>query len=154
MILIDANALVLLIVGMIDEKLIAKHKRTSIYSEKDYRDLLSAIGSLDRLVILPNVWTEVDNLLNRLSGSHKWPYVTLMKLLVEQTTEEHIASIVGINSDYFISEGLTDSLLIELWKQKQYDFLITGDSKLSDIANAYGIEVYDTVQRRNQNLRE
>ena len=154
MILIDANALVLLVIGLIDKSLISRNKRTSIYSKKDHEDLLLAIGSLGRLVVLPNVWTEVDNLLNRLTGNYKWPYISLVRSLIEQTTEEYLASMTGINSDYFISEGLTDSLLIELGKEKRYDFLITGDSALSDIAIANGIKVYDTVQRRNENLRE
>lgn len=34
MILIDTNALVILILGLIDPKLISKHKRTSIYIEE------------------------------------------------------------------------------------------------------------------------
>ena len=154
MILIDANALVLLIVGMIDENLVGKHKRTSIYSKQDYQELLLAIKDLHNLVVLPNVWTEVDNLLNRFSGNHKWSYITLVKSMLEQTTERYVASVTGGGSDYFISDGLTDALLIELGKEKQYDYLITGDSTLSDIARANGINVYDTVQRRNENLRQ
>ncbi len=154
MILIDANALVLLIVGMIDENLVGKHKRTSIYSRRDYQELRLVIKDFRRLVVLPNVWTEVDNLLNRFSGNHKWSYITLIKSMLEQTTERYVASVTGGVSDYFMSDGLTDALLIELGKEEQYDFLITGDSALSDIARANGIEVYDTVQRRNEDLRK
>ncbi|MGB3851250.1 MAG: hypothetical protein WA958_14870 [Tunicatimonas sp.] len=154
MTLIDANALVLLIVGMVDENLIGKHKRTSIYSKQDYRDLLLAVRDLHSLVILPNVWTEVDNLLNRFSGNHRWSYITLMRSMLEQTTERYVASVMGGKSNHFMSDGLTDALLVELGKEKQCDFLITGDSALSDIARANGIAIYDTVQRRNENLRK
>ncbi len=154
MILIDANALVLLIIGSMDQDLIVKHKRTSIYSKQDYKDLISIIRDLHNLVVLPNVWTEVDNLLNRFSGNYKWPYVSLVRSLAGQTTEKYLASVTGMSSDYFIGDGLTDALLIELGKEKQCDFLITGDSALSDIARANGITVYDTVQRRNENLRK
>ena len=153
MILIDANAFVLLIVGLIDQNLIAKHKRTSIYSVQDHEELLFVIRDLHNLVVLPNVWTEVDNLLNRLSGNYKWPYITLIRSLTERTAEAYLASVDGVKSEYFISDGLTDSLLIELGKNEQYDFLITGDSALSDIAKANGIRVYDTVQRKNDNFR-
>ena len=153
MILIDANAFVLLIVGLIDQNLIAKHKRTSIYSVQDHEELLFVIRDLHNLVVLPNVWTEVDNLLNRLSGNYKWPYVRLIRSLTKQTTEKYLASVNGAESEYFMSDGLTDSLLIELGKHEQYDFLITGDSALSDIAKANGIKVYDTVHRKNENLR-
>ena len=96
MILIDANALVLLIIGLIDQNLVSKHKRTS--------------------------------------------------------TERYLTSKLGVSSAYFVSDGLTDSLLIELGKE--CDLFITGDSSLSNIAIANGIKVYDIVQRRNENLRK
>jgi len=75
MILIDANAFVLLIVGLVDLNLISNHKRTFIYYRKDHKNLLLVIGNYDRLVVLPNVWTEIDNLLNRFSGSYKLKYI-------------------------------------------------------------------------------
>ena len=150
MILIDTNAFVLLILGSIDRGLIKTHKTTSIYSEQDYEDLLTVIGDLRRLVVLPNVWTEVDNLLNSLSGNYKWPYIDLMKELTTQTTERYLSSKSGTDSPYFISIGLTDALLLELGKD--CDLLITSDSDLSDRAVANSINVYDLVKRRNENL--
>jgi len=72
MILIDANALVVLLIGIIDPRLFKTHKTTSIYEEQDYYDLLAIIGDLKNLVVLPNVWTEVDNLLNNFSGNYKY----------------------------------------------------------------------------------
>ena len=152
MILIDANALVLLIIGLIDQNLISKHKRTSTYSKKDYADLLLVIRDFRNLVILPNVWTEVDNLLNRLPGRYRWQYLETVRGLTTQTSERYLASRLGVSSTYFISDGLTDSLLIELGKE--CDLLITADSSLSTIATANGIKVYDIVQRRNENLRK
>ncbi|MDF9800021.1 hypothetical protein OKW21_005284 [Catalinimonas alkaloidigena] len=61
-ILIDSNALVLLIIGLIDQNLIPKHKRTSIYRKKDFERLLNVIKDFNHLIVLPNIWTEVDNL--------------------------------------------------------------------------------------------
>lgn len=150
MILIDTNAFVLLILGLIDRGLIKTHKTTSIYSEQDYEDLLTVIGDLRRLVVLPNVWTEADNLLNRLSGNYKWPYISLMKELTVQTTEKYLTSKLGTHDPSFIRIGLTDALLLEL--SKSCDLLITGDSDLSDLALANGIKVYDIKRKRNENL--
>jgi hypothetical protein len=150
MILIDSNSLILLTLGLINQELISKHKRTSIYTKKDFEDLLLVIKDLNNLVVLPNIWTEVDNILNRLSGNYKWPYIENLKALVTQTTENYLESKLGINSDYFISVGLTDSLILELGKK--CDLLITSDSTLSDIAIANGIKVYDIVKKRNQDF--
>jgi len=152
MILIDSNALILLILGLINQDLIAKHKTTSIYTKRDFEDLLIVIKDLSNLVVLPNIWTEVDNLLNRLSGNYKWPYIEKVKSLVAQTSEQYLKSELGINNDYFISVGLTDSLILELGKK--CDLLITADSTLSDIAIANDIEVYDIVKKRNEDFRD
>lgn len=147
MILIDANALTVLIVGLVDENLIGRHKRTSIYEKQDYYDLLDKLESLDKLVVLPNVWTEVDNLLNDFSGNYRYEYFLRISETIKLTSEKYLSSLKAVESDCFFELGLTDSLLLEY--SKQCNLLITADSKLSDYANAYGILVYDMVKSRN-----
>jgi predicted nucleic acid-binding protein len=152
MILIDSNALVLLMLGLVDPNQIEKHRRTSLYTKKDFQDLLIVIHNWNRLIVLPNIWTEVDNLLNNfLNGNFKWPYINAVKEVVSQSTERYLNSESGVNSDYFLKIGLTDSLIIELGKE--CDLLITADSELSDIARAHGITVYDLVERKNREFK-
>lgn len=150
-ILIDTNALVLLIIGLIDQNLIAKHKRTSLYRKEDFELLLTVIKDFDNLIVLPNIWTEADNLLNSLSGNYKWLYIETPKALEGRSSENYLKSKLGIDSDYFIQVGLTDSLILELGKK--CDLLITADSALSDITLANGIKVYDMIQKRNEDFK-
>lgn len=149
--IIDSNTLVVLIVGLIDPRLFKNHKRTSIYDEEDFLELLSIIGNLDRIVILSNVWAEVDNLLNDFSGNYKYQYITNISNLIKLTTEKYIPSITVIDKDEFYELGLTDSLLLE--EAKGCQLLITSDSKLSDYALASGIQVYDLVKAKNEKLK-
>ncbi len=150
MILIDTNALVVLLVGLIDTRLFKTHDKTSIYDEEDFQDLISVIGEIKKLVVLPNVWTEVDNLLNRFSGNYKFQYVDTISHTIRSTTEKFLASKKAIESKSFYDLGLTDSLLLEY--AKDCKLLITSDSKLSDYAIANGIAVYDMVKSRNERL--
>lgn len=150
MILIDTNALVVLLVGLVDVRLIAKHKRTSIYEEQDFHDLTGRVAALDNLVVLPNVWTEADNLLNDFRGNHKYQYLQEIAGLVKLSTEKYIESKAVVDSPEFFDLGLTDSLLLTY--AVECDLLITSDSALSDYAIANGIEVYDMVKSRNQRL--
>lgn len=150
MILIDINALVLLLIGAIDPRLIKNHKRTSIYEEQDFYDLLAQIGSLDKLIVLPNIWTEVDNLLNGFSGQYKDKYVEEITRIIKSTTEKFLQSAKATESIGFFDLGLTDSLLLE--HAKECKLLITLYSKLSDYAVSAGIQVYDMVKSRNQRL--
>ena len=149
--IIDSNALVVLVIGLIDPKLFKTHKRTSIYDEDDFFELQNVIGSLKQIVVLPNVWTEVDNLLNGFSGNYKYSYISIFANLIELTTETYISSDKVISKYEFYDLGLTDSLILE--KASTCELLITSDSRLSDYASANGIQVYDLVKAKNEKLK-
>ena len=151
MILIDTNSLVVLIIGLIDENLIETHKRTSIYTKKDFQDLLLVIENFENLIVLPNIWTEVDNLLNSFSGNYKWQYLLKIKELIALSSEKYFSTNLAVSSDYFINVGITDSLVLKL--AKECKFIITSDSQLSDIATAEGIKVYDMIRKRNEEFQ-
>jgi hypothetical protein len=148
--LIDANALIILLLGLMDPKLITKHKRTSIYEEQDFDDLVSFIGTIESLIVLPNVWTEVDNLLNNFNRGYKEKYIEQITNTIKLTSEKYLESKIGTVSFGFLDLGLTDSLLLEY--SKECELLITSDSKLSDYAIANGIIVYDIVKNRNERI--
>ena len=148
--LIDTNSLVILLVGLIDPKLINKHRRTSIYEEQDFIDLLEFIGDFKDLIVLPNVWTEVDNLLNNFNRDRKESYIIHITNTIKSTTEKFLESQSAVNNASFYDLGLTDSLLLEY--SKVCKFLITSDSNLSDYAIANGIKVFDLVKNRNNRI--
>lgn len=150
MIVIDANALVVLLVGLIRPTLINRHKRTSIYDDRDFEELILEIGDLSKLLILPNVWTEVDNLLNNFGGQLKNAYVSELKNLTERCQEQYLETEIAAQDVAFYDLGLTDTLLLITAKQQKK--LITSDSLLSDYARAYGIQVYDMVAVANSRL--
>jgi hypothetical protein len=148
--LIDANALIILLIGLIDPKLINKHKRTSIYEERDFYDLISFVGDIKELVVLPNVWTEVDNILNNFTGNYKEKYIEQITNTIKSTTEKFMESKTATESVGFYDLGLTDSLMLEY--SKECKLLITSDSSLSDYAIANGITVFDLVKNRNERI--
>lgn len=151
MIIIDSNALVVLIVGLIDPNLLKNHKRTSIYDEEDFRELLNIVGDLSKVIVLSNVWTEVDNLLNGFSGLYKYRYINSISALIASTTEKSIPAATVTSRYEFYDLGLTDTLILD--EAKNCQLLITSDSMLSDYAIANGIQVYDLVKVKNQKLQ-
>src|SRR5699024_7512380 len=126
------------ILGFMDPNLIQKHKRTSIYEKEDFDTLIDLIGDIEELVVLPNVWTEVDNLLNNFSGNYRNKYIEHITSTIKQTTERFVKSKIATESMGFYELGLTDSLILEY--SKECELLITSDSSLSDFAVANGIE--------------
>lgn len=151
MFLIDTNALIVLLLGIIDKRLILTHKKTSIYEVKDYENLSNFIGNFSNLLVLPNVWTEVDNLLNSFTGNQKYKYIIAIKSLIEKTSEKYFESKNIVHNYTFELVGITDSLLLEV--AKDCKFLITSDSKLSDLAIANDILVYDIILKRNERIK-
>lgn len=149
--LIDTNALVVVILGSIDTKLLITNRRTSIYEEQDYHDLVNVIGNIEELVVLPNVWTETDNLLKNSIGNRKYEYIEIFKETVKKTTEKFLETKLAYENFSFFELGLTDTLLLEY--SRNCELLITSDSKLSDQARARGIEIFDVVQNRNLRLQ-
>lgn len=145
---IDTNSLLLLLVGIMDIRQIKSHKRLSIYDEQDFYDLLSLIADFKSLVVLPNVWTEVDNLLNNFQGNLKDRYVFEIK----KSTEKYLETIQATESYAFYDLGITDSLLLNY--AAHCEMLITSDSKLSDYAISREIKVYDLVLQKNKRISQ
>lgn len=151
MVVIDCNSLILLILGFIDPNLINKHKRTSIYDVEDFYKLLRVIEAIENLVVLPNVWTEVDNLLNSFKGSRKLKYVDVLISTIKATSERYIPSNTLKKESAMFDLGITDSLLLEL--AGEASLLITSDSRLSDYATSKGILVYDLKKIKNKSFQ-
>lgn len=135
-----------------DPRIINSHKRTSIYEVDDYYKLVKVIGDINQLVVLPNIWTETDNLLKDFNRNHKDRYVSGIIDLLQKTSEKYIESTSIIEDrNVFYNLGLTDTLILH--HATKCKFLITSDTKLSDHAIALNIPIYDMVKERNQKFK-
>lgn len=152
MILIDSNSLLVLILGLMNPTLINKHSKTSIYEEEDFHNLIATIKNLESIVVLPNIWTEVDNLLNKFTGNQKELYVKRIIETIKITSEKYLESKMVENNYSFYDLGLADTLILEC--AKDCEMLITSDSQLSDYARAFGINVYDMKELKNERLKQ
>lgn len=103
-------------------------------------------------MVLPNIWTEVDNLLNKhYNKKYKELYVKKIIETIKCTTEKYLASSLIENNSAFYDLGLTDTLILE--HAKFCKLLITSDSKLSDYAFSKGIKVFDMKKMANEKLK-
>ena len=111
---IDANLIVLLVVGLAGRDLIARHRRTRTFAVEDYDRLIRAISRVGKLRVTPNTLTEASNLL----GQHREPQRSrlLLKLrdLIEQSPETVVASADAARRDVFPRLGLADAALLEI----------------------------------------
>ncbi len=110
---IDANLLVLLVVGSVGRDLIAKHRRLRRFTTEDYERLLGLIAPVDRVFVTPNTLTETSNLLAQHRDPERSRFFDRLRLIIQESEEVVVASAVASSNSAFQRLGLTDAVLLE-----------------------------------------
>ena len=149
-VIIDSNIFILFLVGQINENKIKDYARNSIYSKEDYYFLLNILSKYDRIITSPNILTEVDNILNRITGDDKYRYLAIVKDIYKQTIEKYLETERVSQNWFFDILGVTDSAIIIM--AKECDLLVSGDSTLCDYAKSLDIKTFDFKEYINSKL--
>lgn len=135
---IDANLLLLLLVGTVRRELVGAFKRTRQYTAEDWDVLEGVLGQLGTLVTTPNVLTEVSNLGDWLEGPDRERFVQAFRLFVGQVRESRRESRRLVGHDAFPALGLTDVSLAQA-ARKGHRLLVTDDFALHQRCERDGI---------------
>ena len=111
---IDANLIVLLVVGLVGRDLIARHKRTKTFAVEDYDRLSRAISRVGELRVTPNTLTEASNLLGQHGEPQRSRLLLKLRALIERSPETVVASEDAARRDEFPRLGLADAALLEI----------------------------------------
>ena len=123
---VDANLLVLLVVGATGRYLIPKHRRLRRFGEDDYDRLIQliarakasanrtdAVGS-GAVLVTPNTLTEASNLLAQHEDPERSGFFDTLRLLIERNEEIVVRSVTASRIAGFSRLGLTDAVLLEV----------------------------------------
>jgi predicted nucleic acid-binding protein len=113
-ILVDANLLVLLIVGLTDEKLISTHKRTLAFLPEDFLLLTLFLEKYEQVVVTPHVLTETYNLAAQVGEPHRSRVLRTLQTLIGNVEELHHSSKEAALAPSFVRLGLTDSAILNV----------------------------------------
>ena len=111
---LDANLLVLLVVGSVDQALIAKHRRLRRFAAEDYARLLGLIARVERVFVTPNTLTETSNLLAQHRDPERSRFFDRLRFIIQESEEVVVASAVAASNRAFQRLGLTDAALLEV----------------------------------------
>ena len=111
---IDANLLVLLVVGSAGRDLIAKHRRLKAYTTEDYDTLIDRLGRVDQVYVTPNTLTETSNLLAQHADPERTRFFDKLRILIQESEEIVVASAQASSNSAFGRLGLTDAALLEI----------------------------------------
>ncbi len=110
---VDANLLVLLVVGSVDRELIAKHRRLSAFTSDDYEILLGRLARVDQIFVTPNTLTETSNLIAYHGEPERSQLFEMLRFIIEESEEVVVTSVDAASNSNFVRLGLTDAVLLE-----------------------------------------
>ena len=139
-VLLDTNMLLLLTVGLYDPAYVERFKRTKMYTVDDCHWLLAFTRPFQRLITTPHILAELSNLaIDRQAGD--WaPYLPHMLETLRQAKELYVEKDIVLQREYFPRIGLTDAVIVELARQKQY-LVVTDDFPLAGYLQSNNCEV-------------
>ncbi len=113
-VVVDANLLVLLVVGHHDPDLISKHRRARIFDIQDYNLLCRELNRFHKVLVTRNTLTEVSNLLSQHGEPEKSQLLRVLGGLIQKVDEVVVASTQASHHPSFERLGLTDAGLLEI----------------------------------------
>ena len=110
--MLDANVLVLLVVGLTSRAYIRVHKRLSAYTEGDFDLLQAHANKAPRIVVTPNTITEASNLVRQINEPARTEIMHKLRQLIEKVQEIYVESKRAAQGAIFPRLGITDSVLL------------------------------------------
>ena len=148
-VVVDANLLVLLVVGSASKEYIAKHRRLRDYTVEDFELLGLIIGDFSDIVLLPHILAEVSSLARKIDNPARAKIQNALRTLIATTTELPVPSVSGADRDEFDELGLTDAVILHLCNltiEGVSPTLLTADTNFANSAHSLGYSVIDYKQ--------
>lgn len=112
---LDANLLLLLVVGATARRFIRYSKRLGAYREPDFDLVLGIIRSASELIVTPNVLTEVSNLAPQgISEPGASEVGLVLADLARRSREVYVPSRDAVERPEYRRLGLTDAVLMDV----------------------------------------
>lgn len=111
---VDANLLVLLVVGTAQRSLIGRHPRLKTYTTDDFDILVKLLDTGEKIYVTPNTLTETSNLLPFGKKGLRERFFKVLRFMIQESEEIVVASEQASTVAEFSRLGLTDSVLIDV----------------------------------------
>lgn len=148
-VLVDSNLLLIWVVGRVEPSYVKEFGRTSAYTEDDFNLLSEYLDQFDEIAILPNVATEVNNLMGKLSGDYLTSAHDILAEGVRNWKERYVPSANAVNTPFYRYLGMTDAAIVVAAREGLE--VITDDSLLHRelLQNGVLVENFTHVRSRS-----
>lgn len=147
--LLDANLLVLLTVGLTDSALVGVHKKTSQFDLDSFYLLQTLIDEYQGILVTPHILAETSNLA-RLIGEPIMTAISkvLASLVIATVDECHVSGKDAAARSEFSRLGVTDAAILHVARGRGDVVLATTDIGLYLAASDLGVEVINFTHLR------
>lgn len=149
-VLLDANLLILCLIGRMNPRRIVGFDRTSSFDARDYEILEHLLARFQKVITTPHILTEVSNLVGKLQQTELLKIRDLLAKWINSTLEVYEASSAVVTDTAYKSFGLTDAAISSLC-QRDGILLLTADVALYGALWNRGLEAMNF--KRIQALR-
>lgn len=112
-VLLDANLLVLFIVGAASTGYVARHKRLRGYTARDYDLLVRLLATARHVTVTPNTVTEASNLARQIEEPARAEIGEALRSFLRSAEETFIMSLRAAGADAYLRLGVTDAGLLD-----------------------------------------
>jgi len=113
--IIDANLLVLLIIGSVEGgRHIKNSKRLKAFTRSDYENVVKIMANFDDVSITPYLAAEVSNLIDLKGHARELAFAVAQQLFGNIFKQIDVELARDCHSDFFANFGIADSSLIHL----------------------------------------
>ena len=147
--LLDANVLLLWVVGIVSRDYIPHHKRLEAFSGADFDLLQEIVTDAKFVVTTPNAWTETANIVSfGVRPPLSWLFHEAMGVTIQRWLEVYQSSTQVVRDHAFMELGLSDvALLLSI---DQHTTLLTTDAPLYYQALSRGHKVFNFHHLREE----
>ncbi len=125
---VDANLLLVFIIGTVDANLLGVAKRVKQYRPEDYNILYTYLSLFTEIIVLPNTVSEASNLLDHLSGGRRQYCMEILAALALSGSEKYVPSRIASQQQEYSALGITDAAILCALEPGTY--LLTSDWEL------------------------
>lgn len=137
-IILDANLLLLLVVGLTSRRYISKHKRLQEYREFDFDLLKEFVESSANVIVTPNTLTETSNLAGQIGEPARRQIYQQLRVIFRTFEERYVESSRAAEHSEFLRLGLADAAQLDVASEAHT--LLTADLDLYIAAAARGFK--------------
>jgi hypothetical protein len=146
-IILDANLLLLLVVGLTSRAYISKRKRLREYKEFDFDLLKGFADSATMIVVTPHTLAGTSNLIGYIGEPARTQIYLQLRMLLGVLNERYVESSSAAQHEEFPRLGLADAAQLDLATQSHT--LLTVDLDLYLAALRHGLKAENFNYHRN-----